>query len=97
MLPDDVVRFFERRFPASDRVEARALLEGARLHDGSTPGPRLLRCAAVASHGSLERLRMEVETLKHDYRDVIVEGEYVPQGCELKKVRDLNAPIGDEV
>ena len=91
-----MVRFVERRFAASDRAEALALLEGATLHDGSAPGPRLLRCAAVASHGSLERLRMEVETLKRDYRDVIVEGEYVPEGRELKKVRDLNAPISDE-
>jgi hypothetical protein len=40
---------------------------------------------------------MEVETLKHDYRDVIVEGEYLPEGRGLVKVRDLNAPIGDEV
>ena len=97
MLPDDVARFIARRFPAEDRAEASVLLEKATLHDGSVPGLRLLRCAAVASFGSIERLRMEVETLKHDYRDVIVEGEYVPVGRELVRVRDLNLPIADEV
>jgi len=59
-------------------------------------GPPLLRCAAVASDGSIERLRMEIESLKHDCRDVIVEGEYVPRGRELVKVRNLNEPIPDE-
>jgi hypothetical protein len=39
---------------------------------------------------------MEIETLKHDYRDVIVEGEYVPVGRKLVRVRDLNEPIPDE-
>lgn len=97
MLPDDVVRFITRRFPAPERAEALVLLEKATIHDGSAPGPRLLRCAAVASGGSIERLRMEVETLKHDYRDVIVEGEYMPKGRDLVRVRDLNEPITDEV
>ena len=72
------------------------LLEAAIIHDGSAAPPRLLRCASVASGGSLDRLRMEIETLKHDNRDVIVEGEYVPVGRELVKVRDLNDPIPDE-
>ena len=97
MLTDDIARFIARRFPVADRTEASALLEKATLHDGTVPSLRLLRCAAVASFGSNERLRMEVETLKHDYRDVIVEGEYVPVGRELVRVRDLNLPIADEV
>jgi len=96
VLPDDVVNYVGRRFPTADQADALALLERATIHDGSVPGIRLLRCAAVASNGSLERLRMEVETLKHDYRDVIVEGEYVPIGAELVRVRNLNEPISDE-
>ena len=43
-----------------------------------------------------ERLRMEVESLKRDYRDVIIEGAYVPRGRKLVKVRNLNEPIPDE-
>ena len=96
MIPTDVERFIVRKFEASDQTEALALLETAVIHDGSAAGPRLLRCAAVASAGSLERLRMEVESIKRDYRDVIVEGEYVPKGRELVKVRNLNEPISDE-
>lgn len=44
----------------------------------------------------MDRLRMAIETLKRDYRDVIVEGEYAPMGGELVRVRDLNEPIPDE-
>ena len=96
MIPDDVTRFVVRRFAVTDQAEALALLNGATIHDGSRPEPRLLRCAAVASCASIERLRMEVESLKRDFRDVIVEGEYVPFGRELGKVRDLNQPIADD-
>ncbi len=96
MIPDDVAKFIARKFRPSDQGEAVALLQGATIHDGSAPVPRLLRCAAVASGGSIDRLRMEIETLKRDYRDVIVEGEYLPKGHELVKVRNLNEPIPDD-
>lgn len=95
-LPPDVTSYVDRSFAAHERGEALALLEGAALHDGTAPGPRLVRCAAVASGGSLERLRMEIETLKHDYRDVIVEGEYEPKDGKLVRLRDLNDPIEAE-
>ena len=97
MIPDDVAKFIARRFGASDQGEAMTLLLQVTMHDGSAPGSRLLRCAAVASGGSIDRLRMEIESLKRDYRDVIVEGEYVPVGRELVKVRNLNEPIPDDV
>jgi hypothetical protein len=97
VIPDDVARFIARRFDPLEQGEAAALLHAATLHDGSPPGSRLLRCVVVASDGSIDRLRMEIETLKRDYRDVIVEGEYLPVGRELVKVRDLNQPISDDV
>lgn len=97
MIPDDVKKYVVRKFKAPEHQEVMRLLETATIHDGTAPGPRLLRCAAVASGGSIERLRMEIETLKHDWRDVIVEGEYVPKGRELVKVLDLNNPIPDEI
>lgn len=96
MIPIDVEKYVGRKFAVSERDEVLALLKAATIHDGSAPGPRLLRCAVVASGGSMERLRMEIETLKHDWRDVIVEGEYVPRGRELVKVRNLNEPIPEE-
>ena len=95
-LPADVEAFVARRFAAGDRHEALSLLRAATIHDGSPPELRLLRCAAVASGGSMERLRMEIETLKHDWRDVIVEGEYVPMDGKLVRVRNLAEPIPDE-
>jgi len=96
VIPVDVEKYIVRRFAAAERADALALLASATLHDGSEPEARLLRCAAVASVGSMERLRMEVETLRRDYRDVIVEGEYIPRGRELVKVRDLSEPIPDD-
>lgn len=96
VIPIDVEKFIARKFQVVDQAEALELLNSAVLHDGSVPEPRLLRCAAVASGGSLERLRMEVETLRYDYRDVLVEGEYIPSGRDLVRIRNLNEPIPDE-
>jgi hypothetical protein len=96
VIPDDVTRFIARKFAPADQRAALDLLLAATLHDGTPPEPRLLRCAVVASNGSLDRLQMEVATLKRDYRDVIVEGEYVPVGGELVRVRDLTNPIADD-
>jgi hypothetical protein len=96
MLPDDVERFISRKFASADQRHARLLLESAVIHDGSPATPRLLRCAAIASNGFVERLLMEIASLKRDYHDVIVDGEYEPAGSRLMKVRDLNNPIPDE-
>ena len=96
MLPPDVEKFVFRKFDPSERDRVLKLLAAATIHDGTTPKPRLLRCAVVASGGSMERLVMELETLRHDFRDVIVEGEYVPQGRRLVRVRNLSDPIPDD-
>lgn len=97
MIPTDVLMYIARAFPPGEQEEALALLEAATIHDGSAPGDRLWRCAVVASRGSLDRLRMEVDTLRVDYRDVIVAGEYVSVDGELVWIRDLNEPIPDDV
>ena len=96
MIPSDVEAFIGRRFPGPERETACRLLEAATIHDGSAAGPRLIRCAAVASDGSLEKLRYYVELLKIDYRDVIMAGEYTPSIREPVKLRDLNQEIRDE-
>jgi hypothetical protein len=96
-IPEDVERFIARRFAAPDRHEATRLLNDAIIHDGTAASPRLIRCAAVASGGSLERLRAEIDMLKIDWRDVIVAGEYVPGQDDLVRVRDLNDPIPDNL
>jgi hypothetical protein len=96
-IPEDVARFVIRRFAPSDRADALEWLGAATIHDGTAASPRLLRCAAVASGGSLERLRAEIEMLKIDWRDVIVAGEYVPGSDDLVRVRNLNDPIPDDL
>jgi hypothetical protein len=96
VLTPDVERYIARRFAAADREAALGLCRSATIHDGSPAGPRLIRCALVATRGSLEKLRGEIEGLKVDYRDVIIGGEYVSRGGELVRVRDLNDPIADD-
>ena len=90
------MRFIARKFDAADRDVAAAILSAATIEDGSAASSRLVRCAAVASGGSLARLRAETDRLKVDWRDVVVAGEYDPIDGELSRVRDLNDPIIDE-
>ena len=94
VLPDDLLRWLDAHFGA-DATAARALLEQAVDHSDKAAGPRLLRCAAVGSCGSLEQLQDLVELLKIDYRDVIMAGEYEMRRGQPVRVRDLNEPIAD--
>ncbi len=96
MIPTDVEKYVGCAFGAAKQTEALAMLETAVNHDGSTTGPRLFHRAVFASAGSIERLRMKVELLKRDYRDIIVEDEKAPMGGQLVKLRNLNEPIPDE-
>jgi hypothetical protein len=96
VIPTDVEAFIARKFSAEDRKMAARLLEGATIHDGSPAEPRLVRCAAVASAGSLEKLRYFVDLLKIDFRDVIMAGEYTPSLDNPVRIRDLHQAIRDE-
>jgi hypothetical protein len=88
LLPDIAARI-DREFQRSDVPAVVAVLAGAVREDGSVADPRLLRCALVASAGSLEKLRYFVELIAIDYRDVIVAGEYDVQNGNLVHVRHL--------
>lgn len=94
LLPADVVGWVRSHFVAAEAAAALDMLAGALTHAGEFPEDRLLRSAAVASGGSLERLHYYVALLALDWRDVVVAGEYVPRDGELVRVRDLSQPIG---
>ena len=96
MLPADIKRYVERAFAAPDHATVLELISHAVIHDGQPAEPRLLRCALMSSGGTVPGLRRQVDRLKYDYRDVIVEGEYVPKAGSLVRVRNLNEPISDE-
>ena len=93
MIPQDAKDFIASNFAAADQDQAVWALSGARIETGAAASPRLMRCALMASGGSLERLRAQVAQMKVDWRDVIVAGEYVSEGGDLKQVRDLSAPF----
>jgi hypothetical protein len=93
ILPDDVLAYITGHFPSADCPRAIELLEQAVLHDGTAAEPRLLRCAVVASEGSLARLKTLVDLLKVDWRDVIMAGEYSWDGTASHKIRDCNMPL----
>jgi len=78
-LAEDVVKWVEAHF--SDAVKSRALAVSrvASIHTGEAAGPRLLRFAAISSHGSLRRFEAVVQHLRVDWRDVIVAAEYKPE------------------
>jgi hypothetical protein len=92
-LPEDIVRWVSLNFDDTGREQALSRLRVAVLHDGKPAGARLLRCAAVASHGDLKRLDENIRLLLIDWRDVIVAGEYDSRDGKLVRVRDLNNPI----
>ena len=96
MIPCDIERYVARKFSNDEQLTVLTLLETATLHDGTPANARLLRCAVISSRGSVERLRMQIDTLKHDYRDVIVEGEYSPVKTQLVRVRNLEESIPDD-
>jgi len=89
-LPDDIIKRLHQSFSGADREAAIALLDNARLHDGSPPEPRLQRCALIAAKGSLEQLHYYVKLLALDFRDVIVAGEYESVDGKSVRVRDLS-------
>lgn len=95
LLPD-IERYIERKFAASERQAVLDLIGNAVLHDGRPPGPRLIRCALLASAGDLAALRRELEQLEIDYRDVILAGEYVRKAGDFVRIRDLNEPLADD-
>ena len=92
-LPPDVEAWITKNFRPADAGLARASLEMAVDHKGELVNARLLRCAAVASRGELERLHLLVEELKKDWRDVIVAGEYDYVNEKSVRIRDLTRPI----
>ncbi|NOT86555.1 MAG: hypothetical protein HOP03_00060 [Lysobacter sp.] len=92
-LPSDVKTFIEGNFPLDQREEALSILSQARIEDGTVPNPRLVRCAAFASHGSLLQLKQLAALLAVDWRDVIVAGEYELHDEVLVRIRDLSLPL----
>jgi hypothetical protein len=66
---------------------------GSRALDGTAPGARLLRGAAVGSRGDIVQLRYLVGLLQIDYRDVIMFGEYGVIDGKLTHVRNLSEPL----
>jgi hypothetical protein len=96
LLPD-ILAYIKQEFPAEQHDRVTAMVDAAVLHDGNPAGPRCQRAALVGSHGSLEKLVQLIYDLKKDYRDVIVEGEYVVREKKLMRVRDLNQPFEDKL
>ena len=92
-LPSDLNIFIQHTFAPEDWTQAISVLEGARIETGEAPSARLLRCAAFASRGNLQRLQHYTSMLAIDWRDVVVAGEYESQGGMPVCVRDLSQPL----
>ena len=92
----DIETYIQRHFLHGEREEARRLVEEARLPGGRELGPRLARCALVASAGSLEALRGNLQRARTRRDDLIMAAECSPgKTGELVRIRDLNLPIDE--
>jgi len=94
-LPEDIERYVRRTFTAAEQTVVLELIATEVIHDGRRAEPRLMRCALLSSGGSVARLRLQLEQLKRDFRDVIVEGEYIPRNGTLVRIRNLSDPIAE--
>jgi hypothetical protein len=95
-LPDDVVRYVERSFSRIDHAETLEALRSVTLANCPEAPARMLRCVVVCANRDVGRLRKQIARLAVDYRDVIVEGEYVVRDGKLVRVRDLAEAIPDD-
>jgi hypothetical protein len=94
-IPSDVLTWIAAHFRENDRETAIALLSDATDESDNPVGPRLIRCAALASTGDLDKLRGLIQLLRIDWRDVIGAAEYEERAGVLVQIRDLNRPIPD--
>lgn len=92
-LPTDVIFVIDQTFAVEQRQAALTLLQSARLNDGIEPPPRLLRCAAVASHGNLSLLNHYVGKMATDWRDVILAAEYETRNGRSVRIHNLSVPV----
>lgn len=91
-LPSDIIDFVSEHYQ-NEQSDVLSLLEKARLHDGSLPDSRTLRCALYNASGTLDSLRYQLNGLQIDYRDVIMNAEYDQKDDELIQVRDFSKTI----
>jgi hypothetical protein len=77
----DVERIVLRDFGNADASTALAILDEYRS-SGSSPTRVQLAVLKLAA-GSLDALRREVDTAKHDYRDVLASAEYPRYSREI--------------
>src|SRR5258706_16412403 len=96
MIPIDVKVFIARTFNAADQQAALSILAAAIIQDGSEASPSLIRCAPIASGGSLARLHAEVAKLKVDWRGGIFAGENESVGGRLSRARGFKQPLTKE-
>jgi len=92
-IPHDVRAFIESSFPQEKWEEANLILGNARIEDGTTPTPRLLRCVAFESQGNIQSLKHFASLLAIDWRDVIVAGECEFYDKVSVRVHDLTQPL----
>jgi hypothetical protein len=76
----DVERIVRRDFDTDRVVEVLALLEQYGAETGHREVHRVRAAALKLAAGSVERLRIEIETAKLDYRDVLASAEYPGYG-----------------
>lgn len=83
------------KFPQGEQAEILAIIQDPGIPREQASGYRLLRCALFASDRTLKGLRYQLDGLCYDYRDVILEAEYIRKKGKWIRVRDLSKPFHD--
>lgn len=96
MLPIDIEEYYKKKFPFEMHGEVLNLLLNIKTRNTELAHPRFLRCVLFNSANNIQSLKHQIDELFFDYRDVIVEAEYIKEKGELKHIRDFSKPFEAE-
>ena len=86
MLPQDIKNRIRRDFNSDEINSVESLLSE---YDGRE-AERVIRCLLYLSNGSYEKLKLDVESAKLDYRDIIYFAEYDQAD---RQINDFSKPF----
>jgi hypothetical protein len=93
MLPDDIDKYLQKKFPPELHEKVRELLLHSRMLDNKEISPRFLRCVLFNCKNDIASLKEQIKELSYDYRDVILAAEYIREQGEWLQVRDFSKPF----
>lgn len=92
-LPEDIKSFIQTNFPSDQAETVSDLLSVANDHKGEPVNDRLLRCSLFSAKGNITTLKNQLDQIQYDFKEIILDGEYIKKKDEWVQVRDLSKPF----